>query len=72
MPEKTFKTAHNQLKKRGQYDPEMERYTDEYLSLIHIFSWVCVQVPAKAVLLNSMDIASVAIINLVFLIANPP
>ena len=24
MPEKTFKTAHNQLKKHGQYDPEME------------------------------------------------
>lgn len=34
MPERTFKSAHNKLKKHVLYDPEMERYTDEYVDYI--------------------------------------
>ena len=59
MPEKTFKTAHNQLKKRGQYDPEMERYTDEYVDYIQKIAY-SYPVPPKIVIEKEVHYGHVA------------
>lgn len=59
MPEKTFKTAHNQLKEHGQYDPEMERYTDEYVDYIQKIAY-SYPVPPKIVIEKEVHYGHVA------------
>ena len=59
MSEKTFKTAHNQLKKHGQYDPEMERYTDEYVDYIQKIAY-SYPVPPKIVIEKEVHYGHVA------------